>query len=141
MRYNYLQKHHLEKCGGGGKEKVPKVLGNIWKRTKFLIQKTRFISFSTVHPKPEFFSFLSFFSLSYIMNLRHQSSAVCIIMLGGEDTHPWSATKVGDPIRATIPVTNKPGTAQVGAISKARKDSKITFSTTGDNKSSQKTKN
>ena len=37
--------------------------------------------------------------------------------------------------------SNKPGTAQVGAISKAQKDSKSTFSTTGDNKSSQKTKN
>ena len=36
---------------------------------------------------------------------------------------------------------NKPGTAQVGAISKAQKDLKTTFSTTGDNKSSQKTKN
>ena len=38
---------------------------------------------------------------------------------------------------------NKPGTAQVGAISKARKDSKTetTFSTTGDNKISQKSKN
>ena len=36
---------------------------------------------------------------------------------------------------------NKPGTAQVGAISKAQKDSKTTFSTTADNKSSQKTKN
>ena len=36
---------------------------------------------------------------------------------------------------------NKPGTAQVGAISKAQKDSKTTFSATGDNKSSQKTKN
>ena len=36
---------------------------------------------------------------------------------------------------------NKPGTAQVGAISKAQKDSKTTFSTTGDNKSSQQTKN
>ena len=35
---------------------------------------------------------------------------------------------------------NKPGTAQVGAISKAQKNSKTTFSTTGDNKSSQKTK-
>ena len=34
------------------------------------------------------------------MDLRHQSSA----MLRGEDTHPWSATKVGDPIPATIPV-------------------------------------
>ena len=37
--------------------------------------------------------------------------------------------------------TNKPGKTQVGAISKAQKDSKTTFSTTGDNKSSQKTKN
>ena len=36
---------------------------------------------------------------------------------------------------------NKPGTAQIGAISKAQKDSKTIFSTTGDNKSSQKTKN
>ena len=46
-----------------------------------------------------------FFPLSDIMDLRHQSSAMCIIMLeGGEDTHPWSATKVGDPIPATIPV-------------------------------------
>ena len=33
---------------------------------------------------------------------------------------------------------NKPGTAQVGAISKAQKDSKTTFSTTGGNRSSQK---
>ena len=41
----------------------------------------------------------------------------------------------------TIIYYNKPGTAQVGAISKAQKDSKTTFSTTGDNKSSQKTKN
>ena len=38
-------------------------------------------------------------------------------------------------------VFNKPGKAQVGAISKAQKDSKTTFSTTADNKSSQKTKN
>ena len=38
------------------------------------------------------------------MDLRHQLSAMCIIMLGGEDTHPWSATKVGNPIPATIPV-------------------------------------
>ena len=38
------------------------------------------------------------------MDLRHQSSAMCIIMLGGEDTRPWSATKVGNPIPATIPV-------------------------------------
>ena len=41
------------------------------------------------------------------MDLRHQSSAMCIIMLGGEDTHPWSATKKGNPIPATIPVTKK----------------------------------
>ena len=41
------------------------------------------------------------------MNLRHQSSAMCIIMLGGEDTHPWSATKVRNPIPATIPITKK----------------------------------
>ena len=40
------------------------------------------------------------------MDLRHQSSAMCIIMLG-EDTHPWSATKVGNPIPATILVTKK----------------------------------
>ena len=42
-----------------------------------------------------------------------------------------------------VKINNKPGTAQVGAISKAQKDSKTktTFSTTGDNKSSQKTKN
>ena len=33
----------------------------------------------------------------------------------------------------------KPATAQIGAISKAQKDSKTTFSTTGDNKNSQKT--
>ena len=44
------------------------------------------------------------FALSHIMDLRHQSSAMCIIMLGGEDTHPWSATNVGNPIRATFPV-------------------------------------
>ena len=36
-----------------------------------------------------------FFPLSDIMDLRHQSSTMCIIMLGGKDTHPRSATKVG----------------------------------------------
>ena len=41
------------------------------------------------------------------MDLRHQSSAMCIIMLGGEDTHPWSATNVGNHILATIPVDQK----------------------------------
>ena len=30
----------------------------------------------------------SFFPLSDIMDLRLQLSAMCIIMLGGEDTHP-----------------------------------------------------
>ena len=48
-----------------------------------------------------------FLIFSDTMDLRHQSSAMCIIMLGGEDTHPWSATKVGNPIPATIPVTKK----------------------------------
>ena len=42
--------------------------------------------------------------LSDIMDLRHQSSAMYIIMLGGEDTHPRSATEVGNPVQATIPV-------------------------------------
>ena len=45
--------------------------------------------------------------LSDIMDLRHQSSAMCIIMLGGEDTHPRSATNVGNPILATMPVPKK----------------------------------
>ena len=45
-----------------------------------------------------------FNSLSDIMGLHHQSSAMCIIMLRGKDTHSWSATKVGNPIPATIPV-------------------------------------
>ena len=53
-----------------------------------------------------------FFPLSDIMDLRHQTSAMCIIMLGGEggereDTHTWSATKVGNPIPATIPVAKR----------------------------------
>ena len=45
--------------------------------------------------------------------------------------------------KLVIELGNKPGTAQVGAISKAQKDSraKTTFSTLADNKSSQKTKN
>ena len=51
----------------------------------------------------QFFSPLSDI-MEDVMNLRHQSSAMCIIMLGGEDTHPWSATNVGNPILATIPV-------------------------------------
>ena len=51
------------------------------------------------------FFFDNFFSIqSDIMDLRHQSSAMCIIMLGGEDTHPWSATNIGNLIIATIPV-------------------------------------
>ena len=49
----------------------------------------------------------TFFPLSDIMDLRHQSSAMCIIMLRGEDTHPWSATKKWNPIPATIKVTKK----------------------------------
>ena len=43
-------------------------------------------------------------------------------------------------VPADLEMIKKPGTAQVGAISKAQKDSKTTFSTTGDNKSSQNTK-
>ena len=31
--------------------------------------------------------------LTEIMNLRHQSSIMCVIILAGEDTHPWSAPK------------------------------------------------
>ena len=50
------------------------------------------------------FFLFSLFTLSNIMDLRHQWSAMCIIMLGGDDTHPWSATKVRNPIPATIPV-------------------------------------
>ena len=38
------------------------------------------------------------------MDLRHQSSVMCVIMLGGEDTHPWSAAKGGDSIPAPISV-------------------------------------
>ena len=48
----------------------------------------------------------NFFPLSDTMDL-HQSSDMCIIMLGGEDTHPWYATKVGNPIPATIPVAKR----------------------------------
>ena len=48
-----------------------------------------------------------FVPLSDIMDLRHQSSAMCIIMLGEEDTHPWSATKVGNPTPATILVAKR----------------------------------
>ena len=47
---------------------------------------------------------IKIFPLSDIMDLRHQSNAMCIIMLGGEDTHPWSATNIGNPILAPIPV-------------------------------------
>ena len=39
------------------------------------------------------------------MDLRHQSSAISIIMLEGEDTHPLSATKVAKNLPATFPVT------------------------------------
>ena len=35
------------------------------------------------------------------MDVRHQSSAIGIIMLG-EDIHPWYATKGGNPKPATI---------------------------------------
>ena len=38
------------------------------------------------------------------MDLRQQSSNMFIIMFGGNDTLPWSATEVGNPIPATIPV-------------------------------------
>ena len=41
------------------------------------------------------------------MDLRHQSSAMCIIIMGGEDTYPLFATSVENPIPATIPVTKK----------------------------------
>ena len=38
--------------------------------------------------KNRFESYSGIFSLSDITDLRHQSRAMCIIMLGGEDTHP-----------------------------------------------------
>ena len=43
------------------------------------------------------------------MDLRHQSSAICVIMLGEEDTHTWSATKGGKHIPVTLsrPVETK----------------------------------
>ena len=52
-------------------------------------------------------------------------------------------TKACKTLQVNSSLKNKPGTAQVGAISKAQKDSKTktTFSTNGDNKSSQKAKN
>ena len=37
-------------------------------------------------------------------DLVQQSSTMCIIILGREDTHPWSSTKLENPIPATIPV-------------------------------------
>ena len=46
-------------------------------------------------------NFLIIIPLSDVMDIRHQSNAICIILVGGEDTHPWSATKVGNPIPAT----------------------------------------
>ena len=52
----------------------------------------------------------NFLPLSDIIDPRHQSSAMCIIMLGGEHTQPWSATNVGNPILGTPsrPVTKIP---------------------------------
>ena len=41
------------------------------------------------------------------MDLHNQSSAMRVIMLWGEDTHAWSATKGGNPIPATISVTTE----------------------------------
>ena len=41
------------------------------------------------------------------MDLRNQSSAMCIVMMGEEDTLPWSATKEENLIPATIPVTKR----------------------------------
>ena len=41
------------------------------------------------------------------MNHRHQSNDMCIIVFGREDTHPWSATKVGSPTPATTAVDLK----------------------------------
>ena len=39
------------------------------------------------------------------MNLRHQSSAMCVIMLRGEDAHSWSAMAKGvNSIPATFSV-------------------------------------
>ena len=60
----------------------------------------------------------------------------------GDHVHQYTQYSSGQAC-GIGPRKNKPGTAQVGAISKAQKDSKTktTFSTTGDNKSSQKTKN
>ena len=42
-------------------------------------------------------------SAAMFLPKRPETSAMCI-MLGGEDTHPWSATNLGNPILATIPV-------------------------------------
>ena len=52
------------------------------------------------------------FVVSFFFSIRYHgssSSIKCHVYhhVGGEDTHPWCATKVGDPITATIPVTKK----------------------------------
>ena len=54
-------------------------------------------------------SLIQLFSSIRYHGSRHQSSAMCIIMLGGRrhTPQPWSATKVGNPIPATIPVTKR----------------------------------
>ena len=41
------------------------------------------------------------------MDLRYQLSAMYVIMLEGEVTHPWSATKGGNTIPATIAEATK----------------------------------
>ena len=64
------------------------------------------IVFGTAGRLKTFFS-LYLFPLSDVMDLRHQSSAISIIMLEGEDTHPLSATKVAKNLPATFPVTKK----------------------------------
>ena len=68
------------------------------------------------------------------------TAANCLVV--NADFRSWwrGLEKQGDVCSSLTLNRNKPGTAQVGAISKAQKDSKTTFSTTGDNKSSQKTK-
>ena len=69
------------------------------KRTIVLLDSQLSAKIATLSAK--FFSYIRYHGSSSSIK-RHVYHHV-----GGKDTHPWSATKVGNPIPATIPVTKK----------------------------------
>ena len=108
-----------------------------WKLSQFCTSQ-QFESIQHYILLSKLFNWFSRPSASAFKNVLDQQNPIrifnCVIL--------YSQKGILNCLFSSLETRNKPGTAQVGAISKARIDPKTeTTSTTGDNKSSQKTKN